>query len=134
MAFRTRYSQFKYMVMSFDLAITPATFQLYNNYMLRDYLDVFCIAYLDDILIYFYRKANHVTHVSKIFKAILRYQLFGRLNKCKFHVKKVGFVGFIVMPKGVTIKHGKMSCIVNWPEPKRHWDMQQFLGFANFYC
>ena len=120
MAFRTRYGHFEYMVMPFGLANAPNTFLLYINYMLRDYLDVFCIAHLDNIFIYSYCKADHVAYVNKIFKAILQHQLFGCLDKCKFLMKKMSFIGFIVTPKGITIKLGKMSCIVDWPEPKRH--------------
>ena len=59
------------MVMPFGLANAPAIFQSYINYMLRNYLNVFCIAYLDDIFIYSYCKANHATYVSKVLKAIL---------------------------------------------------------------
>ena len=106
--------------MLFGLAEAPTTFQSYTNYMLHNYLDVFCIAYLDNIHIYSYRKADYMAHVSKVLKAILQHQLFGCLNKCKFHVKKVGFVGFIVTPGGITIEPGKTSCIIDWPEPKRH--------------
>ena len=119
-AFRTFYGHFKYMVMPFGLASVLTTFQLYINYVLCDYLDVFCIAYSNDILIYFYYKADNMAHMSKIFEAILQYQLFGCLNKCEFHVKKVGFVGFIVTPEGVAIKFGKRLCIVDWFKPKRH--------------
>ena len=99
--------------MPFGLANAPATFQLYINYALRDYLNIFCIAYLDSILIYSYCKANHVAHVSKVLKVILQHRLFGCLNKCEFHVKKVGFVEFIVMLEGVAIEPGKTSCITN---------------------
>ena len=133
MAFRTRYGYFEYMVMPFGLAHALATFQLYINYMLRDYLDLFCIAYLNNILIYSYYEADHVVHVNKVLEAILQHWLFGRLDKCKFHVKKVGFVGFIVTPGGVAIKPDKTLCITDWPKPKRHRDVQQFLGLANFY-
>ena len=62
-AFRTRYGHFEYRVMPFGLANAPATFQGYINYILRDYLDVFCIAYLDDILIYSSDPAEHTRHV-----------------------------------------------------------------------
>ena len=109
--------------MPFGLANAPATFQSCINYVVCNYLDVFCISYLDNIFIYFYCKANHVTHVSKVLKAILKYQLFGRLNKCNFHVKKVGFVGFIITPGDVAIEPGRTSCIVDWPKPKRHQDV-----------
>ena len=51
-AFRTRYGLFKWMVTPFRLANAPSTFQKYINQVLRDYLDVFCSVYVDDILIY----------------------------------------------------------------------------------
>ena len=38
-------------VMSFGLCNAPSTFQNYINDVLHDYLDDFCTAYIDDILI-----------------------------------------------------------------------------------
>jgi hypothetical protein len=51
-AFRTRYGLFEWMITPFGLANAPSTFQKYINWTLRDYLDDFCSAYVDDILIY----------------------------------------------------------------------------------
>ena len=51
-AFLTRYGLFEYTVMPFGLCNAPSTFQAFINDVLREYLDVFCSAYLDDILIY----------------------------------------------------------------------------------
>ena len=51
-AFRTRYGLFQYNVMPFSLTRAPSTFQHYINDTLREFLDVFATAYLDDILIY----------------------------------------------------------------------------------
>ena len=50
-AFRTRYGHYKYCVMPFGLANASATFHSYINKCLAKKLDVFCIVYLDDILI-----------------------------------------------------------------------------------
>jgi len=52
MAFRTRYGHFEYQVMPFGLANAPATFQAHINRVLAGLVDVSCIVYLDDILIY----------------------------------------------------------------------------------
>lgn len=49
MAFRTRYRHFEYCVMLFSLANVLATFQAHVNNVLRDFLDVFYIVYLDNI-------------------------------------------------------------------------------------
>jgi hypothetical protein len=51
-AFWTKYGLYEYLVMPFGLMNAPASFQRWMNEILSDYLDVFCIAYLDDILIY----------------------------------------------------------------------------------
>ena len=51
-AFRTRYGHFEYQVMPFGLANAPATFQAHINQVLAGLVDVTCIVYLDDILIY----------------------------------------------------------------------------------
>ena len=51
-AFRTRYGLYKWLVTPFGLVNTLSTFQRYINYTLRNYLDEFYFAYIDDILIY----------------------------------------------------------------------------------
>jgi len=51
-AFSTRYGLYLYNVMPFSLCNAPATFPAYINEALKGYLDVFCTAYLDVILIY----------------------------------------------------------------------------------
>ena len=65
MAFHTWYSHFEYMVMPFGLANAPATFQAYINRALAGLVDVTCIVYIDDILIYFKDPKAHQRHVAE---------------------------------------------------------------------
>ena len=51
-AFRTRYGHFEYMVMPFGLTNAPATFQGYINRALSGYLDIFCVVYLNNVLVF----------------------------------------------------------------------------------
>ena len=69
-AFRTRYGLYEYLVMPFGLANAPLSFQHYINDTLRDYLDVFYTAYIDDILIYSNTKEEHFTHVKKVLERL----------------------------------------------------------------
>src|SRR5437762_8606199 len=85
-AFRTRYGHFEYMVMPFGLANAPATFQAYINEVLGTYPDEFCVAYIDDILIYSKMLEEHIEHVRKVLKKLLEHSLYIKLEKCQFHV------------------------------------------------
>jgi hypothetical protein len=46
--------------MSFSLTNIPASFQALINDIFREYLDIFVVAYLDDILIYLINEKNHI--------------------------------------------------------------------------
>jgi len=50
--FRTHYGLFEFIIMPFGLTNAPATAQRFMNDTLREYFDIFCICYIDDILIY----------------------------------------------------------------------------------
>ena len=63
-AFRTRYGLFKWLVMPFGLKGAPATFQRFINWVLREYLDDFCSAYMDDIIIY--SSGTYADHMEKV--------------------------------------------------------------------
>jgi len=65
-AFRTRYGLYEYNVMPFGLCNAPSTFQHYINDALHEYLDVFCTAYLDDVLIYSESIEEHQIHVNRV--------------------------------------------------------------------
>ena len=58
-AFRMRYGHFEYLVLPFGLTNAPATFQAYINWALAGLMDVTCIVYLDNILIYSDDPAAH---------------------------------------------------------------------------
>jgi Reverse transcriptase (RNA-dependent DNA polymerase) len=51
-AFRTHYEYYEYVVMPFGLTNAPATFQIYINKILVGLVDIYCIIYLDNILVY----------------------------------------------------------------------------------
>jgi hypothetical protein len=51
-AFNTRYGLYETLVILFGLSNAPVIFQARINEILYLYLDVFCTAYIDDILVY----------------------------------------------------------------------------------
>ena len=132
-AFLTRYGLFEYTVMPFGLCNAPSTFQAFINETLREYLDVFCSAYLDDILIYSNSKEEHVGHVKMVLEKLKQASLYLDINKCQFHVQEVKYLGLMITTEGLKMDPRKVETIVKWKPARCIKDVQAFLGFANFY-
>lgn len=134
-AFRTRYGLFEWLVMPFGLANAPSTFQRYINSVLREYLDVFVSAYIDDILIYTDgSREDHVKHVKMVLEKLRKAGLQIDISKCEFCVKKTKYLGFIIeAEKGISMDPEKVEAVQNWQPPKTVKGVRAFLGFANFY-
>jgi RNase H-like domain found in reverse transcriptase/Reverse transcriptase (RNA-dependent DNA polymerase) len=123
------------MVTPFGLANAPSTFQKYINWVLRDYLDEFCSAYIDDILIYSGNsRKEHREHVRKVLQRLRDAGLQIDIDKCEFEVQTTKYLGFIVEAgNGVRMDPEKVKAIIEWKAPTSVKGVQSFLGFANFY-
>lgn len=132
-AFRTRYGHFECLVMPFGLTNAPAVFQHFMNDVFRDLLDYTVLIYLDDILIFSDSEEEHVNHVKQVLQRLVENDLYAKAEKCEFHVKETEFLGFIISASGISMATNKVEAIMQWPEPTKVREIQQFLGFANFY-
>jgi len=74
-AFRTKYKLFKYLVMPFGLINALSLFQHFVNNTLRPYLNVFCIVYINDILIYSNNLAKYKKYVDFVLEALCKVSL-----------------------------------------------------------
>ena len=66
------------------------------NNTLRPYLDVFCTAYINDILVYSNNLAKHKKHVNFVLEALYRAGLQLDINKYEFHKMEVLYLGLII--------------------------------------
>ncbi|OAQ57620.2 retrovirus polyprotein [Pochonia chlamydosporia 170] len=132
-AFNTRYGLFESLVVPFGLSNAPATFQARINEVLRPFLDRYCTAYIDDILIYSNDLASHRVHVKSVLQALEAAGLQLDVRKCEFETTEVKYLGMIISTTGVRMDPAKVDCLVNWETPINVKDAQAFLGFSNFY-
>ena len=132
-AFRTRYGHYEYQVMPFGLTNAPATFQGYINSILAERLDITCIVYLDDILIYTKEDEDHHEAVHWVLAQLRKHSLYVNLKKCRFDAQEVNFLGFVVTPEGMKMEDDRVKSVEEWPKPQSKRDIQVFIGFANFY-
>ncbi|KAJ5134995.1 retrovirus polyprotein [Penicillium bovifimosum] len=131
--FRTRYGSFKYKVLPFGLTNGPATFQRFMNDVLRECMDEYAIAFVDDVLIYSENEEDHRRHVREVLRRLRAAGLQVGIKKCEFSVQQTKFIGFIVSTDGISVDPEKIRIIEEWTSPDTVRGIQSFLGFCNFY-
>jgi hypothetical protein len=97
--------------MPFRLCNAPGTFQIYINKALRQYLDDFCTAYFDDILIYSDNKEEYRKHVLAVLEILKKANLYLDIKKCEFGVKSVKYLSLIIIDEGIKIDPIKIKAI-----------------------
>ncbi|CAA7022635.1 unnamed protein product [Microthlaspi erraticum] len=127
-AFRTRYGHFEFVVMPFGLTNAPAAFMRLMNDVFREYLDVFVIIFIDDILVYSRSQEEHATHLRLVLEKLREQKLFAKLSKCSFWQREMGFLGHIVSAEGVSVDPAKIEAIRDWPRPSSATEIRSFLA------
>jgi hypothetical protein len=115
-AFRIKHSLFEWKVCPFGLTGVPITFQRYINWTLRDYLDDFCSAYVDNILIFSSSSLqDYREKVKHVLRRLIEYRLTLDISKCEFETKITKYLGYIIeVGRGIYMDPDKMKAIKEW--------------------
>lgn len=127
MAFSSGYGLYGYMVMFFRLTNALAHFMNLMNSILFDELYVFVIIFNDDALIFSKPEEQHAEQIHIVFQRLRDHCLYAKFRKCQFWLKKVVFLGHIILENGVEIDSRKVQDMLNWAQPKTSREVQGFL-------
>jgi len=130
--FSTKLGTYEYLVMPFGLCNAPAAFQRWIHQGLMEHIDMSCIVYLDDVLIYSNTLQQHRKDVSKTLEAIGKSGMKVKPSKCEFPQNETEYLGFIMGQEGVKTDPIKTQAIWDRKTPKKIKEIQCFLGFCNF--
>ncbi|KAF8688265.1 hypothetical protein AX14_003481 [Amanita brunnescens Koide BX004] len=133
-AFRTNRGLFELLVMFFGLTNSPATFQtMINDIFWEEIAQGWVVIYMDDILVFSHDLNEHRKQVQIILRKLENHQLSLKAEKCYFNKEEIDFLVLIISQKGIRMDPGKVKAITDWPVPQTKRELQQFLGFVNFY-
>jgi hypothetical protein len=76
---------------------------------------------------------KHAEHLRKVFQRLRENKLYAKLEKCKFGVMEVDFLGHRITQKGLKMDDHKVKAIVDWEPPKSVSALRSFLGLASYY-
>ena len=116
--FITPMGKFRYKTMPQGIKNAPATFQALMDTLLRGVQYKYVAAYIDDIILFSHTFEQHLTHIREVLERLRSAKLKLHPKKCLFAVKKVGFLGHILKPQGISPDPGKIEAIKTTPYPR----------------
>jgi len=76
---------------------------------------------------------GHDELVAEVIRRLEENNLYVKLEKCKWKVQEVGFLGVVIGPEEIKMEKEKRREVLEWLIPKCVKDIQKFLGLANYY-
>jgi len=118
-AFTTLEGSFEPMVMFFGLTNSPATFQAMMNELLRDLINIEKVAaFINDVIVGTEMEEGHDELAAEVIRRLEANDLYVKLEKCKWKVREVGFLGVVIGLEGIKMEKEKVRGVLEWLTPK----------------
>ena len=112
----TPFGSFEFLRMPFGLKNAAQTFQRLMDTVCRGSSSFF--VYLDDILIFSHcSEQQHLQHLKQLFQRLKDYGPVISLEKCRFGVREIEFLGHRVNKDGLLPLPMKIEAIKSYPKP-----------------
>ena len=104
------------------------------NELLQDLINTGKVAtFINDIIVETEMEDRHNKIVAEVIRKLEENDLYIKLEKYKWKVREVGFLGVVIGPEEIKMEKEKVRGILEWPTPKYIKDIQKFLGLVNYY-
>ena len=132
-AFRTHRGLFQFRRMPFGLRNGPSIFQRVMQGILAPYLWIFCLVYIDDIVVYSKSYEEHIDHLDKVLEAIEKAGITLSPNKCHLFYGSILLLGHKVSRLGLSSHEEKVKAIIELERPRKLSQLQTFLGMVVYF-
>jgi len=113
-AFTTPEGLFEPTVMFFRLTNSPATFQVIMNEILRDLINTGKVAsFIDDVIVGTEEREEHNEIVEEVIRRMEENDLYMKLEKCKWKMGEVGFLGVVIGRDGIKMEEEKVRTVLD---------------------
>ena len=76
-------------------------------------------SFIDNIIVGIEEKEKHDKVVEEIVKMLAENDLYMKLEKCKWKIREVEFLGVVIGPEGIKMEEEKIKGVLDWLTPKR---------------
>jgi len=90
-------------------------------------------SFIENVIVGIEEKKEHNEIVEKVVKELVENDLYIKLEKYKWKVRKVEFSEVLIRPEGIKMEEEKMKKVLYQLTSKGVKNTQKFLGLANYY-
>ena len=101
---------FEPIVMFFRLTNLPAIFQTIMNKILWDLINTGeVVSFIDDVIVRTEEKERHDEVVEEVVKMLVENDLYVKLEKCRWNIREVEFLGVVIGLDRIKIEEEKVK-------------------------
>ena len=124
---------YQFKVMPFGLSNAAQSLTCLMHQVIPHELRDQVFVYLDDLLILSHTFEEHLKILKIIAQRLTEAGLTINVEKSKFCLKELPYLGYIVGQGGIKANPDKIAAILDFPEPKTSRQVRRFLGMAGWY-
>ena len=119
--------------MPFGLCNVPATFQQLMQNCMGELNFVYCLIYLDDLIVFSRTTEEHLHRLRIVFDCLREYNLKLKPSKCSLFKEEINYLAHKVSKAGTRPSDINMKAIAEYAPPKTYTEIRAFLGLVGHY-
>ena len=119
--------------MPFRLCITPATFQYLMQNTLGELNLMYCVIYLDHVIVFGCMEEEHLECLCVVFERFREFNLKLKPSKCLFFQSEIVYLAHHVSRWGILLSHNNMRAMEEFPMPETYMQVWVVCGLAGHY-
>ena len=124
---------FKCDCMPFGLCNVLATFQRLMQNCLHELYLIYCLIYLDDIIMFLQTTEEHLHRLHLVFDQFWEYNLKLKLSKCSLFKEEINYQAHWVSKQGIQPSDPNLKAIAECTLPQTYMEICAFLGLVDHY-
>ena len=129
--FATPYGRYRYLRLPMGISPASEVYQQAIEHLMDGYP---CAIIMDDILVWGKTEQEHEANVHRVMQRLSEINLRLSVNKCKYKMTSVPYVGHILTDKGLQVDPVKVEAISKMPSPENTQDLLRFMGMVKYIC
>ena len=118
--------------MPFGLCNAPAMFQRLMQNCLGKLNLIYCLIYLDDIIIFLQTAEEHLHRLHVVFDQFREYNLKLKLSKCSLFKEEINYLAHWVSEQGVQLSDRNLRAITECATPQTYMEICAFLSLVGW--